>query len=69
MYVVWLTEIEEWNMFVGVASTKTKAKKIIAKAYKFLKNKDCIPNEFNERYFEIEKMRDGQVSDFVYEYE
>jgi hypothetical protein len=69
MYVIWVTEIEEWNMFVGVTTTKAKARKLIKKACRILKNKDITPDEFNENYFEIEKYRDGQVSDFINEYE
>jgi hypothetical protein len=66
MYVVWITDVEEYNVYAGVASTKEKAEEIVKRAYKTLKNKDVTPEDFSiKNNFEIERVKDGAVSCFV----
>jgi len=69
MYVVWVIELQEYSIFVGIASTKKKAEQLREKAYNCLKNKNSVPDDFDLTYFEIEKLRDGQLHSSITEYD
>jgi hypothetical protein len=68
IYIVWLEDVAEENMFVGWASTKQKAEQLIEKAVKKLKNKDSMPNDLDKNWFVITKINEEQIDEGLLEY-